>query len=383
MTGIAKAEAFRGGRDLTPGEPDDLLLRAVLETSLDAVIVIQSAGTIIGWSKAAVEIFGWTAEEAVGQQLRDLIIPEQHREDHDNGIRRYLETGEARVLGTRIEITALDRKGREFPVELSILQSRLMGSDIFVGFLRDLSGKQSAETSITALQAELVHLSRVAGMGAMAAILAHELAQPLTAAANYLSAGQRILDTIHIPQVTEANFALARSQDALQHMGDTIREVRDRIANKPPKREKCDLHALVRGALRMLGASLSLVPDVRIDPNARWIKVSKLQFEHVLQGLIRNACEAMAQTADRKLSIVSKAIEGAMVEVRVRDSGTGVDPAIREELFSPMVSAKRDGLGLGLSIYRSVVEEHHGKIWMESHPDGTSFCFTVPASRAE
>jgi len=383
MVGDIRAETTPGARLPPQGQFDDLVLQAVLETSLDAVIVIRGTGTIIGWNTTAAETFGWTAEEALGRQLRDLIIPEQHREDHDKGLRRYLKTGEAQVLGTRIEITALDRNGREFPVELSILRGLQMGSDIFVGFLRDLSEKQAAEAKIEALQIELVHVSRVAAMGAMAAVLAHELNQPLTAAVNYLSAGQRILETVHSPLATEANFALTRSQDALQRMGATIRDVRDTITKRPLKRERCDLDRLVRDALRMLGPSLALTPEVHIDRQARWIDVNRIQIEHVLLGLIKNACEAMAQTERRELKIDAKAVGSAMVELRVRDSGGGLDPAIGDKLFSPIVSAKSDGLGLGLSIYRSVIEEHQGNIWTEAHPDGTSFCFTVPMGSGE
>ncbi|MCA1708661.1 MAG: PAS domain S-box protein [Actinobacteria bacterium] len=361
----------------------DLMLRAVLEASLDAVIVIQGAGTVIGWSKAATETFGWTTEEALNRPLRELIIPEHYRKAHEDGLRKFLETGKARVLGKRIQITALDKSGCEFPVELSILQSRQLGSDIFVGFLRDLREKEAAEAKISALQAELIHVSRHAAMGAMASMLAHELNQPLAAASNYLSGGQRILATLLDPMATEVSFAINRSQEALERASATISGVREMIARRPLKQEKCDLHLLVREVLRLFGASLPLVPEVNIERDARWINVNKIQIEQVLVSLVRNSFEAMEDQAQRSLTIHARPIECNMIEVRVRDSGRGIGEAMRDKLFSPFTSIKDDGLGLGLSICRTIVEQHQGKIWAEAHSKGTSLCFTIPAAETD
>ena len=141
-------------------------LRPVLDTVLDAVLAIRPDGTVIAWNKVAESTFGWSAEEAVGQAMADLIVPEQHREAHCKGLERYLRTGEQRVLNRRIEITAMRKSGEEFPVELSITTAALGGEDVFIGFLRDISERRDAEATIRRQAREAELLFRVTRMAA-------------------------------------------------------------------------------------------------------------------------------------------------------------------------------------------------------------------------
>ena len=124
------------------------VLRPVFDTTLDAVVAMSAEGDVIAWNGVAEEVFGWTAAEAVGQPMADIIIPEQYRDAHWQGLRRYNETGEQRVLGRRIEISAVHKDGREFPIELSITTASASGDNIFIGFLRDISERHQADARL-------------------------------------------------------------------------------------------------------------------------------------------------------------------------------------------------------------------------------------------
>ena len=153
-------------------------LRLMLETALDAVIVMRDDGVVAGWNHHAVTIFGWTREEAVGRAMADLIIPERYRAAHKNGLQRYVAGGEATVLGRRIEVSGVRKNGEEFPLELSI--ARVPGERLlFVGFLRDLT----EHNTLRQARAEVARMSQQMAMGQMAASIVQEINQPLAAIA--------------------------------------------------------------------------------------------------------------------------------------------------------------------------------------------------------
>jgi PAS domain S-box-containing protein len=150
-------------------------LRLILQTALDAVVVMKSDGFVVDWSDRAAVVFGWSRDEAVGRAMADLIIPERYREAHRNGLRRYLETGRGEILGSRIELPGLRKNGEEFPVELSISPLQDGESILFVGCLRDMSERNALRLA----RVELARVTQMMAMGEMAASIAHEINQPL------------------------------------------------------------------------------------------------------------------------------------------------------------------------------------------------------------
>jgi len=163
-------------------------LRLMLETALDAVIVMRDDRVVGGWNHHAVTIFGWTREEAVGRAMADLIIPERYRAAHKNGLQRYVAGGEAKVLGRRIEVSGIRKNGEEFPLELSI--ARVPGERLlFVGFLRDLTERNTLRHA----RAEVARMSQQMAMGQMAASIVQEINQPLAAITANAGAGERWL----------------------------------------------------------------------------------------------------------------------------------------------------------------------------------------------
>jgi two-component system sensor kinase FixL len=354
-------------------------LAAIASTALDAVVATDRDGVIIGWNGVAERMFGWSEPEVIGRNISNVIIPQRDRAAHVSGMRRFNDTGKVRILGTRLEKNGLRRDGTEIPIELAVMLAESDGGSVFVSFMRDMSRQREAEAKIAELQSELVHLSRVNAMGTMAAMLAHELNQPLCSASNYLAAASRLLPPSEAAGTVDARLAVEQAGLAVSRAGRTIKSIREMVSYKPVPEAQVRLSELVGETLRLLGAAFPVRPEVRIDRDADWIIGHKAQVEQVLLNLIRNGAEALADRPDARLTISTER-RGERVAVRVADNGPGVDPWIKANLFSPFNSVKPDGLGIGLSVCRTIVEQHGGEIWLEDSAGETAFCFTVPVA---
>lgn len=363
---------------------NDLHIRSILATVPDAMVVIDDAGLILSFSSAAERLFGYTEAEVEGRNV-SMLMPAPDRDRHDDYIARYERTGERRIIGIGRVVTGQRRDGTTFPMELSVGEARTGGHRIFTGFIRDLTAQQLTELRLKELQAELVHVSRVSAMGTMASTLAHELNQPLAALAIYLETGRDLIDAGAdgaLPDLREAMDAAAG--EALR-AGQIVRRLRDFVARGETERCVHDLPALIAesGRLGLLGAterSIRLFTD--FDPDAVRVLADRVQIQQVLVNLLRNAAEAVAD-GDRRDILVSTRREGAMVRVSVADTGHGLDPAMASRLFEAFASGKAHGMGLGLSICRTIIEAHGGRIAAEPGADcGTVFHFTLPAAGA-
>jgi two-component system sensor kinase FixL len=358
----------------------ELQFRSILATVPDAMIVIDEAGIMLSFSAAAERLFGWAEADVVGQNV-SMMMPSPDREKHDEYLKHYLKTGERRIIGIGRVVTGQRRDQSRFPMELSVGEANIDGHRIFTGFVRDLTREQLSELRMKELQAELVHVSRVSAMGAMASTLAHELNQPLTAIANYLEAARDLIGEQH-PASKDALLREAMDEAAGEALraGQIVRRLRDFVARGETERRVHDLPDLATEAAR-LGLPGVTERGIRLfttfDPEARDIVVDRVQIQQVLVNLLRNAGEAVADQDRREIRLTTMR-EGAMVRVSVSDTGTGLDPAVAPKLFEAFVSTKGDGMGLGLSICRTIVEAHGGRIWAEPNGDGgMSFYFTV------
>lgn len=358
-------------------------LTSILEAVPDAMIVTDERGTIESFSATAVRLFGYEPEEVIGANVR-ILMPSPYREHHDGYMRRYLETGERRIVGTGRVVTGQRKDGTTFPLELAIGEMREADRRRFTGFVRDVSERQRAETRMAELQAELVHMSRFTALGEMASTLAHEINQPLTAIANYLKGCRRILEKMDGPQVAMLSGAVEEAANQALRAGQVIRHLREFVARGESERHIERLPKLVEdtSALALVGAREKGVRvSYRFDPRARLVLVDRIQVQQVLLNLIRNAIEAMEGCPRRELVVSTRALpEDGLVEIRVSDTGCGIASEIAAQLFQPFVTTKPHGMGVGLSICRTIVESHGGKISVESEPGrGTTFRFTLRA----
>jgi two-component system sensor kinase FixL len=359
-------------------------LRSILSTVPDAMVVIDDQGKILSFSAAAERLFGYSEAEVLGANV-SMLMPSPDRDRHDGYIERYLATGEKRIIGIGRVVFAQRKDGSTFPMELSIGEATGEVHPLFTGFIRDLTERHHTEARLEALQSELIHVSRVSAMGTMASTLAHELNQPLTAVANYVEAIRDMLakpEPDDLPMIREALDDTAK--EALR-AGHIVRRLRDFVARGEVEKTIEKLPALINEAavLGLMGArEKGVEPRFDLDPYASPVLVDKVQIQQVLINLIRNAVEAMSASQERRLTVSSQLDQPGYVRVIVADTGPGVAPAIAEQLFTAFVSTKTDGMGLGLSICRTIVEANGGRIWMQPRAaGGTEFHFTLVSAK--
>jgi two-component system, LuxR family, sensor kinase FixL len=357
-------------------------LESILATVPDAMIVIDERGSIQSFSAAAERLFGYSAAEAIGKNIK-LLMPSPYREQHDGYIGRYLQTGERRIIGIGRVVVGERKDGSTFPMELAVGEMRSGSQRFFTGFIRDLTERQQTEARLQELQSELVHISRLTAMGEMASTLAHELNQPLSAIANYLKGSKRLLESSADERSTMVRDAMEKAGEQALRAGQIIRRLRDFVARGESERRVESAKKLVEeaSALALVGAKDQGV-RVRFvfDPTVDLVLADKVQIQQVLLNLIRNAIEAMEASAKRELIVTTGAADAGMVTIGVSDTGTGIDSEMASQLFQPFVTTKRHGMGVGLSISRTIIEAHGGRIWAEGNPDGgTIFRFTLRA----
>lgn len=365
-------------------EAAEARLRSILQTVPDAMIIIDERGRIESLSTTAERLFGYDADEACGRNV-SLLMPSPYREQHDAYIGRYLSTGERRIIGIGRIVVGQRKDGTTFPMHLTVGELRTGERHHFTGFIRDLTDQQLTEDRLKELQSEVTHMSRFTALGEMASTLAHEINQPLTAISNYLKGSRRLIERMEGEKVEMLKDAVSKAADQALRAGQIIRRLREFVARGESERRIESLPKLIEDAstLALVGArEHGIAVTFRLDPAADLVLADRIQIQQVLVNLMRNAIEVMSEGGPvRRLDIATAAGAESQVEVTVADSGAGLAPEVAKQLFQPFVTTKRKGMGLGLSICRTIVEAHGGKIWVESPPDGgTIFHFTLRAA---
>jgi PAS domain S-box-containing protein len=484
--------------------------RLIIDTALDAVVAMDAQGTITTWNKQAETIFGWSSEEAIGQHLPDVIIPEQQRLAHARGLRHFLATGDGPILGRRIEVNAVRRGGGEFPAELEVVPMRLGQDWIFSAFVRDITDSKLAQaklleselnlrqltetipemlwsatpegmidycnaclldytgfaaeeimdagwtkllhpgdvdktvqawmccvttgapyraevrtfhaadrtyrwcvTNARALldqqgrilkwhgtvvdmhdwkqaqevlrntQAELAHMTRVMTMGVLTASIAHEINQPLSGIITNASTCVRML-AADPPNIDGARETARRTIRDGNRVSEVITRLRALFTKKSATTEPVDLNEATREVIALSLSQLqrnSVVLQTELADGLPSITGDRVQLQQVILNLLLNASDAMHDVGDRqrKLVIRTESDEGDCVRLTVRDSGVGIEPQSIDKVFEPFYTTKTGGMGIGLSVSRSIVESHRGRLWAapnEGH--GATFSFSIP-----
>jgi two-component system, LuxR family, sensor kinase FixL len=355
-------------------------LNSILNTVPDAMVVINEAGIVESFSQSAERLFGYSAAEIVGANV-SMLMPAPHRERHDSYLERYLKTGERRIIGIGRIVSGLRKDGSVFPMELSVGEAVVGGRRIFTGFIRDLTERQEAERRLERLHQELLHVGRLSEMSQMGSTLAHELNQPLTAITNYLRAARRMAEASGLSGIDRLAEAMDKAVAQAQRAGDIIKHLRQFVEKRETERDYHDVNAVVEEAsqLALVGASSSGVTvRIELSPVPMAALIDKIQIQQVVVNLVRNAIEAMAQSREKILTVVTRR-EGDYLAVTVSDTGPGPSRDVVERLFKPFVTTKEKGMGIGLSICRQIIEAHAGRIGIEN-PDtgGARFTFTLP-----
>jgi two-component system sensor kinase FixL len=360
-------------------------LRSILATVPDAMVIIDEKGIILSLSAAAEKMFGYTEAEVVGENV-SMLMPSPDRERHDGYLEHYMRTGERRIIGIGRVTTARHREGTTFPIELSIGEAWIDGKRIFTGFVHDITHRQKTELKLRDLQAEVAHVGRVSEMGTLASSLAHELNQPLTAISSYCEGAREILGRpLSEESLGAAREALEEATVEAVRAGEIVRRMRDFLSHGQTERRIESLPKLVAeaNALALVGSrELGIEVQLSLDPAAEKVFVDRVQIQQVLINLIRNSIDAMVDSPQRALTIATALGPDGFITTSVEDTGHGISGSIAPQLFQPFITSKQGGMGVGLSICRTIVEAHGGRIWTEPGLEGgTIFRFTLPTVR--
>jgi two-component system sensor kinase FixL len=343
-------------------------------------VVIDEKGMIQSFSTAAERLFGFTVGEVQGRNV-SMLMPAPYRHEHDGYLAHYLTTGERRIIGVGRIVVGQRKDGGTFPMELSVGEVSHEGKRQFIGFVRDLTQRQDRERLLHEVQSELLHISRLSTMGEMASALAHELNQPLSSIANYLQGSRRLLQNSPIDRAPMIVEAMDKAAEQAVRAGQVIQRLRDFVARGETEKRIESIKKLVEeaSALSLVAAKhQSIRMNLRLDPSIDLVLVDRVQIQQVLLNLMRNALEAMQTSERRELSVSTSPADDGMVVVDVADTGCGISPDVASRLFQPFVTTKRQGMGVGLSISRTIIESHGGKITVEPNPgSGTIFRFTL------
>lgn len=357
--------------------------RSILDTVTDAMVVIDRHGIMQFFSSAAERQFGYTEPEAIGKNV-SILMPEPDSGRHDGYLARYLSTGDRRIIGIGRIVTGKRKDGTTFPMHLTIGEMQSAGEPYFTGFVRDLTEHQQTQARLQELQSELVHVSRLTAMGEMASALAHELNQPLSAISNYMKGSRRLManPALNAPQI---EAALDKAAEQAIRAGQIIRRLRNFVSREESEKRVESLSKLIEeaGALGLTGArEQGVLLRFNLDPACDLVLADRVQIQQVLVNLFRNALEAMTNSSRRELIVSNTKAADDMVEITVSDTGHGFGD-VTPKLFQPFFTTKETGMGVGLSISRTIIDAHGGRMLAETNTTGgATFRFTLPAAQS-
>jgi two-component system sensor kinase FixL len=370
---------------LTPFDSqDDQSLRSLLRTVLlsvpDAMIVIDETGIIAAFSAAAEKLFGYSADDVRGKNV-SLLMTQTDRPHHDQYIANYIETGEKQIIGIGRVVQAKLANGEEIPVELTIGETRLGHHRLFTGYIRDVTDRQAAEQRINQMQSELANFSRLSAVGTMASTMAHELNQPLTAVSNYLEGAQGLLDNPTEETLALIKEALSAATKQSVRAGQIVKRLRDYVSNGKIETVPVNVETVIAEAVSLskLGMEGPLPRVIaKVENELPLAQADRIQIRQVLVNLLKNAIEATAGMQAPQIRVFAKHNGNGFVQIDVSDDGPGIAQHEEHTPFDPFYSSKRDGMGLGLSICKTIIDLHGGIISTQpNEPSGATFSFTL------
>jgi two-component system sensor kinase FixL len=352
-------------------------LAALLDAAVDAIILIDERGRITRFNHAAERLFGYAQAEVLAKNV-SCLMPEPYQSQHDGYLGRYLRTGERRIIGIGREVLGLRKDGTTFPIELSVGEFRTsgemlpMGAHGFVGIIRDLTERKAQTREAEGLRARLTHVGRLGTLGEMVSGIAHEVNQPLTAISTYASACRRMVQAGTIGG-EELAGTLDKISAQADRAGQVIRGLRALVRRRDEKREPLDINRLIRDVVKLFDfevrqAGYQLVLELA-EPLPATMG-DAVQIQQVVLNLLRNGLDAMLERPGGDTLRIETAVENGRVEIRVTDSGPGLPPATVQRLFEPFFTTKPQGIGLGLSICKSIITAHRGELAGETAPAG-------------
>ncbi len=375
-------------------QTDDRFI-ALINAAVDGIFIINPNGIIEVANQSVRKMLGYNLSELVGQNISTLM-PSPHRVQHDDYLRHYLDTGEAKIIGIGREVEAQKKDGSLLPIHLSVGRYESKDEIKFVGIIRDLTQEKQrqselehAEQEIHQLVNRLAHASRVGVLGEMVGSIAHEINQPLTAIASRAQACTRLL-AADKSQNADVMSALEIISDQAIRAGDIIRSMRAWVRGQDAQRRPCSCNHLVLEVVElatMEAQNHDIELQLSLETRSTDIVCDPIQIQQVMLNLVKNAIDAVAnfqprgQDTGKKILIATKCLGQDRMQVTVTDSGPGIKDEIASNVFDPLFTTKKAGMGLGLSICRTIIRAHGGELNYKSNPQGgVSFYFILPTA---
>ncbi len=388
--------------------------RKMSDTANDAIIILDSDGKISYWNSEAVEIFGYTVQEAVGSEL-NIIIPERYREAHREGLRHFVTTGERRIIGKRLDLWAIGNGKKEFPVELSLSAVKIKGRWNALGIVRDISDRKEMEEALRRsrdelservlertrelattnerlkqeiqerieMQERLIRSERLAVIGRIAGGISHDLRNPLSIIDNSASFLSEILESVD-PRVIKQLDIIQR---AIKRSNRIVTDLLDYTKARPLSLERTNINTVIEDALSNSEPPSDITIETRTDDAIPEISIDPYQIQRVFINLISNAYGAMSEGGTLTIQSLLGAVmseegrEKKVVEVTFQDSGEGISEENLKKIFEPLFTTREKGIGLGMAIVRDIVDRHSGTINVTSEVGrGTTFIITLPVT---
>ena len=371
--------------DLTERKQAQERFRLAVEASPNGIVLVNAEGHIVLANVCVEKLFGYQRQELIGQAV-ELLVPERFRSDHLAHRAGFHAAPVARAMGAGRELFARRKDGTEFPVEIGISPIQSPEGTLVLSVIVDITERKQAEAEARQHREEVAHLSRLAIMGEIAGSLAHELNQPLGAIVTNVGAALRFLERDNLSGEKLSEILQDIAADG-KRAGDVIRAVKGIGRKEAGARRLLQLNEVIAEVLRLVRSD-ALAHDctvlTELHPAPPKVEANLVQLQEVFLNLILNAFEASKDVprAQRRIIIRTEPDGDSAVRASVRDFGTGLPPDLPERVFDRFFSTKREGMGIGLFIARSIVAAHGGTLFAENaEGGGAEFCLRLPASK--
>jgi len=361
------AEVLRNLADLLRNQE---IHSGILDTATDAIVTINEDHAIVGYNRGAETIFGYTREEALGQDL-SIIIPPPYKHEHRGYVRRYIATRNAHLIGKHVQLNAQRRDGSEFPMSISFSVAEVQGALYFTGIVRDI-------TEYKRMEERLLQSERLAAVGNTVSHIAHEIKNPLAIIGGFARQLQKTpgLDD-------KGQHKLDIIVEEVSRLEGMIAEMRDFVKRPTAHKEPGDVEALLDEVVDLYEDTLkeqNITLKREKTPETPTLSFDRQQIHQVLLNLFKNALEAMPRGGE--LTLATR-VKGPNLEVSISDTGQGMTPEVKANIFQPYFTTKEKGTGLGLAICQNIIEEHGGCLIADSVPgQGSTFTIQIPIEEA-
>jgi PAS domain S-box-containing protein len=350
--------------------------KAILETTVDAIITIDSQGIVQTFNAAAEKIFGYRAEEVIGNNVK-MLMPEPYQSEHDGYISKYLKTGVPKIIGTGRQVNGLRKDGTEFPMDLAVSEVPLKDKRLFAGIIRDM-------TEHILLEEQLVQSTKLAAVGRLISGIAHEVNNPVSIIKLHIASVMQNIESQKLPEDLIKTLRVIQRQN--NKIGQIISGLQAFSRQGSFSPDWINVNQTVHTALRLVENTLQnqgIVYQVELADSLPKVFLDPIRIEQVLLNLFNNAIEAMPDGGVLTISttLETDQTDEDWVVIRIRDTGTGIEKDHLTQLFDPFFTTKEvgEGTGLGLSVSYGLIQEHGGRIKVSSQPGkGTEFQIYLP-----